>query len=109
MMLGRLKRTIEQAKTAFGDLGKEIFKDKWWTKKRWTKVIGSETEHYFFRGKDLEIAVKNLLGKYEHAEDLALLEGDSPSCRVYVITSSVNPCSNLFQCRVRSPRRVRGR
>jgi len=100
MMLGRLKMTIAQAKAAFRDLGTEIFKDKWWTKKKWTKVIGAETRQYFFRGEDLEKSVQELLAKYEHAKDLALLEGDNPRCHVYVIIASVRPCSNLFQCRV---------
>jgi hypothetical protein len=83
IMLGRLQMTIWEAKQAFRELGPVIFKEKWWTKNPFTKTVGSETNHYFFHGADLEKAVKKLLETRGLDPNTDLFEDPSPHCHVY--------------------------
>ena len=81
-MLGRLHMTIDEAIDAYKQLSPEIFKKKWWSQNLSAKYAGAELRHYWFEGKNLKDAVRQLLRDRKLHPDLELLESEDPSCRV---------------------------
>lgn len=81
-MLGRLRMTIDEAIDAYKQLSPEIFKKKWWSQNQSAKYLGAELGHYWFEGKNLKDAVRQLLGDRQLNPDLEFLESEDPSCRV---------------------------
>lgn len=74
--------TIDEAIDMYKKFSPMIFKKKWWTQNQSMKHFGAELKQYWFDGKNLEAAVKDVLKARDLDEDLKLLETDGPNCHV---------------------------
>jgi hypothetical protein len=74
--------SIDGAIAAYKALSPEIFKKKWWTQKSASRYGGAELKQYWFEGKNLKAAVRELLKERKLDMDLKLREADDPKCRV---------------------------
>ena len=74
--------TIDETIDAYRQLSPKIFKKKWWAQGQASRYTGAELKHYWFEGKNLKDAVRNLLGERNLDQDMKLLESEDPDCRV---------------------------
>ena len=74
--------TIDEAIEAYRQLSPNIFKKKWWAQGQASKYTGAQLKHYWFEGKNVEDAVRSLLGDRKLDPDMKLLESEDPDCRV---------------------------
>ncbi|KAF8859945.1 FabD/lysophospholipase-like protein [Acephala macrosclerotiorum] len=87
LMLGRLHMTIDEAIVAYQELAPIIFKGSWWTQQEPLKYLGAATKHYWFKGENMERALKALLQTRELPSDEKLLEANA-KCNTFVCTVS---------------------
>ena len=83
IMLGRLRMTIDEAIEAFETFSSKVFTERWANSNKlvkWGNALSGRKA--WFRGKDMESSVKELLRLRNLDEDEPLLESSVPSCKV---------------------------
>jgi hypothetical protein len=85
IMLGRLQMTISECLSVYKSLSEKVFCPSW-KQGFGVKLLNAGIGNAWFKGEDLEQAVKRLLTEQGLSEDIFMRETPDPECKVCVLS-----------------------